>query len=329
MCFIASSIRILKKEELINPISKIMIKEQVSNKDGTGAYCFNQNDNKVYQARTMTETKLGIKNSLKDFDIVNYHFRSSTGGEHGLLNIHFWKIGKWVFAHNGTASNFQKGKECDSLGLFKTMIKKHFLSQEGYINIKKIKKFINDSTFWGRFILINSETKKIYYFGDWHIYLINRSYLVITSSIVNFESKETIEMLGITFETDEEIPLEILETKLDGIFTFSFNEGFILEDNEFKKSYSYKDYCKKNEDKEIEKLYLNDKNNNKDDNSEYFGSNEYQEELSKIDKKYQDVVKRIGNDYSKQNIQELEIAENEREFEIEVLDEKYFGLVCK
>jgi hypothetical protein len=301
------------------------LEEQNTNDDGTGAYCFNKNDNKVYQARTMKETETGIASSLRDFDVVNYHFRSSTGGEKGLLNVHFWKIGKWVFAHNGTAPTFQKGKDCDSLGLFKTMLKKHILSQEGYINIKKIKKFISDSTFLGRFILINSETREMYYFGDWHVYLINRSYMVVASSISSFDNKETVEALGISFETDEDVPLEVLESKFDGINTFSFKEGFIQEENSLKE-YSLAEEWKKVEEKKgdqkIEEYYAG-----VNSDYEYFGSNEYQEELNKIEARFTKVYNKVGHNYSKENVKELELAENTREWEIELLDEKYFGAV--
>lgn len=321
MCFICSGISIKKDDKLVYPIVNMLSDGQDSNKDGTGAYCFNYEDNKIYQARTLKETSLGFQNAIKDFDVVNYHFRTSTGGEKGLLNVHFWKIGKWAFAHNGTAKDFEKGKCCDSLGLFKTMLKKHLLSQEGYINTKKIKKFINSSTFWGRFILINTETRKMYYFGDWHVYLINRSYMVITSAIATFESKEMVNMLGLSFETEEETPLEVLECKLDGIFTYSKKEGFIIHDNEFKVwnySKNWKDDNKNDEKKnEYDSIY---------NDTEYFGSNEYQEELKKIDDKYKKVYNSVNNNFTKENIRKLETAENEREFEIELLDEKYFGV---
>ena len=148
--------------------------------------------------------------------------------------------------------------------------------------------------------------------------------------MASFENKETLNFLGINFETGEDIEIETLESKIDGIFTFSFKDGFLEEDSKLKDqnlANTYKKVTEKSDEEsnnqKIEEYYAGCNMRSDDD---YFGSAEYQDELAIIDAKWGKVYDEVKGDYSKENIKKLELAENEREFEIELLDEKYFGI---
>ncbi len=334
MCFICTVFKIQEDKNLENSIANMMQDEQKGNSHGTGAMCFNQDDNETYEGRKESENLTTMKEVLGKFDIVNYHFRRSTGGELGEHNIHFWKIGKWAFAHNGSIALYQSGRDCDSLGFFKTLIKKHILGHNSYINTKKIKKMINATNFWGRFIIINLETKKMYFFGDFHAYLINQSYLVVTSSTCKFENKNLLSVFGLTFEAPETQKLEILESKLDGIFSYTFKDGFVGIDENLKETFKFTETWKKvtekvkekdeTQEQKIERYYANQ--DKSEDYGEYYDSEKYQRALTEIEDKYAKVVKRVGNDYTEKNVTDLEMAEIERDVAIDSLDERFFGV---
>jgi hypothetical protein len=333
MCFLTTVIKIKSNEEIANSIADVLFDEQDSNKDGTGAFCFNKENNVTYVGRIMRESREQILHNIENFDVVNYHFRNGTGGVKDETNVHFWKIGKWLFAHNGTASSFQQGEECDSLGLFKTMAKKRMIGENGFINIKKIKKFISDSTFWGRFILINSQNRRMYFFGDYHAYLLNKSYLVLASSICNFKLKKTLNVIGIKFEVDNEVEIETLEASLDGVISYSFQKGFIQIEDKLKEAYDYTKNWKKvqeknagkddkSQDQKIEEYYAKGYG----ENYEEFGTNEYQRELQQIEATRDKIIAKVGTNYTKENMKLLEEAEQLFDWEVEELDDKFFGI---
>lgn len=304
----------------------MMFDEQNTNDDGSGAYCFNKGNDDVYSERKMTESLETMALNVNNFDVVNYHFRNSTGGKVDVSNVHLWKIGKWVFCHNGTANSYKCEDDCDSLGLFKDMLRKGFLSKEGKISIKAIKKLIGKTQFWGRFIIINSETNKMWFFGDFHAYLLDRSYIVITSGIATFERKDYVQEQGISFAIENEIEIEKLESEIDGIVEYTFEHGFGQIDNKFKEVYKFdwkkndkKAIIVQNNEKKIEEYYAG-----ANEGTEYIGSNNYQIQLDILDKKLQKVVSEISGNFTGDNIKKYDKAQEEYEQAVDELDAVYF-----
>ncbi len=67
-------------------------------------------------------------------------------------------------------------------------------------------------------MIINLKTKNIYFFGDFNTFLINKSYLVFTSSNATFEN--SINVMGLTFEVDD--PIEVIESSMDGVWMLDY-----------------------------------------------------------------------------------------------------------
>lgn len=336
MCQITTVIKITEDEKVARAITNMMLEAQNTNDDGTGEYSFNMKG-EFHHERKVFETLDGMMENLKKFDVINYHFRRSTGGELSEHNIHFWKIGNWALAHNGTATSYKEEKDSDTLALFKDLIRKNYLGVGSRINIKKIKKLLSNTTFWGRIVIINTQTKKMYFFGDFYAYYINRSYVVLTSCTETFEFKEAVSVLGLTFEADEETKLEVMEGKMDGIFSYDFENGFLIIDTEMKETTSYynnlpKGFKKVNEKKEKKQLAIT---RYKAEDDEYgltkaemeyykhYDNQEYQKELKSIKATFQEVVDRVGTNYTNENIYDLDVAEIAKEIAIDELNQRY------
>lgn len=320
MCFIASIFKVKQDESSIFPITKMLLDEQNTNNDGTGSYCFNKNNDNVYNQKKMKEDAKSIAINLSKFDVINYHFRNSTGGEVNEKNAHFWKIGNWIFAHNGTASSFSDAKKADSLVFFEEIINRKFLRPSGFINIEKIKEFSNENNLYGRFIIINSVTKKMYFFGDFQTYLLNNAYLIVTSAKADFESFKQV--LGISFPVENQ--LEISETEIDGIISFDFKNGFLQLEEKFKE-FGFN----KVEKKDDKPQSLDDDMNRSEkewlQSQGFSNTNEYQEEFEKIESYYTKKMKELKADPSPENIKKLEEMEIDYEITLQELDEMYFG----
>jgi hypothetical protein len=329
MCFIASIIKIKEDNLTANSIAREIFDEQNMNDDGSASYCFRKKDSDFYYERKKIEDFDKILKNINKYDVCNYHFRNGTGGELGKHNIHFWNMGDWIFAHNGTVPSYQNGKDCDSLGMFKTMYKNGLFGDNGEIDLDGIKDFVNASTFWGRLLVINKKTKDIYYIGDWKAYLVNRSYVVIASSICSFDSKETVNALGITFETDNDIEIETLESEIEGMIVYKPNKGFGQIAPKFKEAtYSkgnnnnnwQKDWKDEDIEEEINKELAITESFNEDDGDldpKYF------EEKEKIEKEYRTVIDKIGYNYNDENVRRIEQAEIDKELAIADLRDRY------
>ncbi len=78
--------------------------------DGIGGMSV-MKDGSVNIYRDMDDYDLIIGNVLRDVAesrLVVLHSRTSTGGEHSLLNVHLFRHGNWVFAHNGFVSAYSR-----------------------------------------------------------------------------------------------------------------------------------------------------------------------------------------------------------------------------
>lgn len=215
MCFILTSIKIKEDEQARGAIVEVLEDAQKSNSHGTGSVCFNEKKDNVFSIRR--ERTASIQEMFGDvsmYDVVNYHFRMATQGNKTEENVHFWKRGNWVFAHNGQVFGMGNDRKSDSRVFFNSLIRKKYVMTNGVVKFDKIQEYMYSGGFWGRFILINVKSKKMYFFGDFHFYLLNRAYMVITSAFADFESR--LNVYGIEWELEN--GLEVLEKTMDGVY---------------------------------------------------------------------------------------------------------------
>ncbi len=235
MCFILTAIKIEENDLARQGIFQVLKEEQIGNPHGTGALCFNKDNNRVTHEKTMHSDWDTMKANVDNFDIINYHFRLATIGEKNVENVHFWKHGDWYFAHNGIIGGLGTAQESDSLIFFKELVRQKLLQKNGNVKCTEVKAYANTLNFGGRFLLVNTKTKNMYFFGDWNVCLLNKSYLAITSSSASFDIKYTI--LGLEF--DQDIEIEKMEATMDGVWMYE------SKTKEFKQIfYSFKEYKK-------------------------------------------------------------------------------------
>ncbi len=95
----------------------------------------------------------------------------------------------------------------------------------------KIKEYVNELSFSGRFLIVNLKSKDIYFFGDFEVYLVEKSYLVVASSRTSFDKK--LPIMGFAFEMEGD--MEVLEAEMEGINYFDFKaKEFLMIDNKLK-----------------------------------------------------------------------------------------------
>jgi len=237
MCVILS---IYQKEKDFNICRKILrsielFKEQ--NKDGIAVVGLNFDNEKWFYRRNLDISKNDLEKVLLNYDVVNLHLRSATSGEVKDDNIHFWKAGNWFFAHNGVIHEFDKEGLCDSLVLFKELLNRDWIRENGKINFNRIKTFVNTLNFWGRFILINKNTKRIYYFGDFKVNSLNKKVLTISTS--ELDLADEFKLFGFWFKDLNEI--RVIGGEVEGIYYIDLKKRDLrIIDEEFLKNrYSY------------------------------------------------------------------------------------------
>lgn len=233
MCVIISIYQKEKDSALIDPILKAIELEKEANSDGIGIVGLNFDNEKIYWKRELEIKKEEIKRVLLNFDIVNIHLRQATSGGVKKDFVHFWKVGNWFFAHNGVVREFSYKNidMCDSLVFFKELLRKNLIKRNGKLKVKKIKNYSNNIGFYGRFVLINTATNKIYYFGDFQPSILNKKILILSTKELDLRKK--FNLFGIEFEDKASIE-EIKGKKIEGIMIFDIKkQRFRLIDNEF------------------------------------------------------------------------------------------------
>jgi len=238
MCVILSIYQTDKKDtNLQETLLSLITQLQFKNSDGSGVIAFNSNNKKRFYHRALKIKRDPIKQTLSNFDIVNFHFRTATRGKICKENVHFWRKGNWLFAHNGAILGYGENKYADSLLFFNELLKKKLLKENGRIKYQAIKKLANKSNFWGRFIIINQKNRRIYYLGDFHTYLLNRKTLLISSQTINFTNY--VEFYGMYFES--KMGLNMMKGKIDGIryFDISKKNFKIIDATDFDTLYEF------------------------------------------------------------------------------------------
>ena len=127
MCYIITAIKLQENEPAKKAILQVLASEQENNDDGTGSVCFDRATGEPKLERKMWKSPSKMLKDLNSFEVINYHFRTSTAGAVDKSNIHFWKKGNWIFCHNGTISGQTDEKASDSNKFFSNIIEKGFL----------------------------------------------------------------------------------------------------------------------------------------------------------------------------------------------------------
>lgn len=186
-----------------NQIRSILKEKMERNSDGF----YFQNGSDVLRTLDKTEAK-----KTTEISIINNlfaHFRLASVGEVSLNNVHGWKIGDWVFFHNGGISTYNtwnkktKQKNSDSYEFFQDLwlalenTKNNFKDKVVMHVLETLLKKIN---FWGRAALYNAALDKMYLFGDFELYTFGFSYLIISSSTLDLKTNAAKDIRGFKFE---------------------------------------------------------------------------------------------------------------------------------
>lgn len=234
MCVIISVYQ--KQKKINNTIIDKVDELRFSNPDGIGVVGFDSNKKHWTTKRELNIDKSTIKKVFQDSNVINIHLRSSTAGKINKTNVHFWENGDWMFAHNGVITEYSQDKFLsDSRIFFDRLITYGYIGENGKIKYKKIKKMMNKLTYWGRFILINTKTNKIYYFGDFHAYMMNKNTLIISTQSINFN--DYFDLYGVVFR--EKNKNEVMKVKMKGIFYIDIDKETLkqIEDKDLATSY--------------------------------------------------------------------------------------------
>lgn len=232
-CGILSIYQLRKDRQVQEAINDIVSELTFGYTDGASYLCLNFKNNRIKHKRQLnpffqTETIPLFNN----YDVLNFHFRQKTYGEVALKNVHLWQVGNWYFAHNGWGGRYKnEGAKnlTDSLLFFKEIVKRNYIRKNNACYTKKIKELASDNNVSGKFILINKKSKRIYYFGDFHVYLLDRKALVISSEELDF--KEWVFSFGMIFSV-KDYNLEIAEKEIDGIYVMDLKKRKLKEIDE-------------------------------------------------------------------------------------------------
>jgi predicted glutamine amidotransferase len=238
MCVILSIFQKEKNKKLVEKIVSGIENLKEINKDGVGVVAFSfANSTKTFFKRKKEIKEKELFEILRSCDIVNVHLRQATTGKIDEDNVHFWRYSDWFFAHNGIVSEFAFQKQhCDSLLFFDALIKKGAIQRKGRINFLKIKELVEKFRLFGRFVLIDNNLKRIYYFGDFRATLLNKKNLIIASK--SFDIQDDFSFYGLNFKNK----INKTEQEVSGIFYFDIpKKNFVFIEKDFLKN-SYNNY---------------------------------------------------------------------------------------
>ena len=248
MCFIAVSLN--KNRERASDLFSVLKEKERINKDGFGFYALPTVEGEATHIRAAgidSEKILPLMNS----QVVMSHLRFSTGGDKGEKNYHTWKIGNWIFLHNGGITMLKEKEYCDSFIFFNALIEKKYLKPES-IRVKKIDNYAKAVGLMGRFILFNEATKEMYFFGDFDLIMPNKNEdrMYVTSAPI--ELSETIFHYGLLIPS----PDFSVKATLEGIWKFDLKKfsfsliSYITSFNDYSYPTAYTGY--KSESKKSE-----------------------------------------------------------------------------
>jgi len=237
MCVIISIYNTKKDEKYNDVLKKNLFHFNTWNGDGKAHYGHGiEKGAKDKFSRQLKVTGEKWIDEVLDNEVNHIHFRKATHGTVNVENVHFWESEEWIFAHNGmTEVGAQRlGGSSDSKMLFEMLLKSGAIKGQN-ININRIADIVNGISFWGRLLIINRKTKSAYYFGDYHLYMLGKDMLVVSTQELTLNNGRSI--YGIPFDYQS---TEILHNKFDGIMKINpIRREHKEYDIEFTPSYGY------------------------------------------------------------------------------------------
>jgi len=217
MCIILSVYQKTKDPRVQNTILNIYEEKKGTHKDGVGIVAYNKTEKgKIYSLRELSINSSKIEELLRAYDIVHIHLRQATTGRVTRDNCHFWNLKGWYFAHNGAVYGEQtrslQEEFTDSYLLFSNLVRNKYI-QKGKLKYDKIREHISSINFWGRFTLLDSNTKNMYYFGDFHAYTLGDDNLIVSTTPLTFNPIHTL--FGLYFEDSK---VQVRDLDFEGIY---------------------------------------------------------------------------------------------------------------
>ena len=177
--------------------------------------------------RTLEKEKAVEQLRSMDSKFLFYHWRLRSSGTDGENGIHFWNWANFLFAHNGGGissyggKNYKDDKMVDSQVYFHVLIET--LKKNKATTKKAIAKIIQSTSgqIWGRFMLLDKKEQRVFFCGDWETYLVDKSYIVITSTDIDWQSIDIVE--GLEFPDDESN--RIKSQKINGVWVLDLKTG--------------------------------------------------------------------------------------------------------
>ena len=218
MCIILSVYQKEKERNIQKTIIQLYEEQKLVHKHGVSIVAYDKKrGGEIYRHRELYVSVQEIKEILEAFDVVHIQLRQATSGSITKDNCHFWSINGWSFAHNGMVygkeTNSLANKKTDSLLLFEDLIQKKFVLKKGILKFDAIREHISNIGFWGRFTLLNEQSKKMYYFGDFHAYTLGNNTLIVSTASLEFAS--VFSLFGLLFE-DNSVPVRDMD--FEGIY---------------------------------------------------------------------------------------------------------------
>lgn len=200
-----------------NQIRSILRDKTTYNKDGF----FIRNHGGEIRTLDKTEAQTHIENA----DLNNFfsHFRMASVGKVSAENVHGWDDSGWVFMHNGGVSTYvETGKsreqeEADSLMFFKDLLGflKGIKGHKEKRVCQAIRDMVDTVNFHGRAFLYHKASDNLYMFGDFEVYDVAGSYLVISSHALRFNGDKNSYVHGFNFTQKD--AYETSHASFDGV----------------------------------------------------------------------------------------------------------------
>ena len=214
MCYIGNFYKTkeLTKADLEFVVEGLAVKAR-QNPDGFGLVAYNAKGDVLEAKRMQYDAELMARALLK-YDAVHIHLRLATTGSKCLENIHWFSSGQWRFAHNGTVylktTKAEKIDISDSEAFFRLLVRRGLLKDDGRVAWRQIDNVAQSSALWGRFVILNLDKRRAYYFGDFEAQLIGGLVSIGSASFGHVTQADTF---GLSFTKD----VSVGETSFEGI----------------------------------------------------------------------------------------------------------------
>jgi hypothetical protein len=155
-------------------------------------------------------------------DNLILHCRASTVGKVNKSNVHGWKKRGWKFLHNGSVSGFAgqgiEQDKSDTLKFFEEFVQGMGESREETEVAMIIEDMVQVRQFWGRAMLLDEQSDKLYLVGDWELYIVDKQYVVLSSTAIGLDKIQQVEDIhGFYFPHNAPSGLRIEHKQITGI----------------------------------------------------------------------------------------------------------------